>query len=276
MSKAKAAIVITPEHRDELLETVPHVSRMPARDVLVFEVSFYGALRVCEIAQLAIDAMLGPRGEILDVIRIAPWTTKRNRGRTIPMHPRIKAALADFLDVYPHAEWVAMSPRDGRMMTPAALGKAMERIYERAGFPGCRSHTGRATCLTEMAKIANLEGCTLEDIQQFAGHKRLETTGKYLGLTGNLSRLVNAIGSHSNKERRMSNGTFEQGNRYWANSPGLRLGHHGRRPRRPGLASEPGGHGNGRRDAERLARRLEHGQASRRKLRKPHPVRRDR
>lgn len=276
MTAAKSAIVLTAEQRDELLETVPHVSRVPARDVLVFELSFFGALRVCEIAQTAVDAMLGPRGEILDFIRIAPWTTKRSRGRAIPMHPRIKAAFADFLDVYPHAEWVALSPRDGRMMSPVALGRAIERIYERAGFPGCRSHTGRATCLTEMAKVANLEGCTLEDVQQFAGHRRLETVARYLGLTGNLSRLVNAIGNHSNKERRMSNGAFEQGNRDRANSPGIRVGYHDWRPRRPGIASEPRGHGNGQRDTERLARRLEHGQGSRRKLRKPHPVRRER
>src|SRR5689334_17140124 len=101
MTEASSAIILRPEHRDELLETIPFVSPMPARDNLIFRLSHFNALRVCEISQLAVDAMLGPRGEILDVIRIAPHMTKGGRGRTIPAHPEVRQAFLEFLDVYP-------------------------------------------------------------------------------------------------------------------------------------------------------------------------------
>ena len=175
-----SAINLTPEQRDELFELIPFISWMPSRDVLIFALSHYQGLRACEIAQIRIDWMLGPRGEILDVIRIAPHMTKRSAGRELPMHPFVRDALADFIDVYPDAEWVAISPRDGRQMTAPTLRRAMQRIYELAGFSACRSHCGRATCLTEMANFANLNGGNIGDVQLFAGHKRLESTASYI------------------------------------------------------------------------------------------------
>src|SRR4051812_15776646 len=60
-----SAIILRPEHRDQLFEAIPFQSTMPARDNLVFSMSFFNGMRVCEIAEMPIDRMLGPRGEIL-------------------------------------------------------------------------------------------------------------------------------------------------------------------------------------------------------------------
>jgi integrase/recombinase XerD len=247
----KSAIILRPEHRDELFEVIPEVSTMPVKDMLIFTLSFFQALRVCEIAQLTVDAMLGPRGDILDHLHIAPHMTKGSRGRVIPLHPITKERLADFLDVY-DVPWIAISPRDGGQMRADALARSIERTYDRAGLPGCRSHTGRATCITEMARRANLEGCTLQEVQYFAGHKRLETTASYLGPTGCLANLVASMGSDHSTGRRMKD-EEQQGPIYW------------RKPNRVrrdgdvrgtfvGTSSLLDGDRHGRRDAERLDR----------------------
>jgi integrase len=271
-----SAIVLRPEHRDQFFEAIPFQSPMPARDNLVMSMSFFEAMRVCEIAEIEIDKMLGPRGEIFGFIRIEPETTKRD-GRTIPMHPRVRQALVEFLDAYPEAEWVAISPRDlrpnARPMTAAALGRAMERLYRNCGFGGCCSHTGRATCITEMASMANMYGCNLAEVQRFAGHKRLETTANYLGATGNITSLVDALGNHHHQKGRNDIAKENSGPIYWTPES---LGGAARRPSRPDVTSQPCADGDGRRDAERLAARDAHRARSRRKLRQNRPFRRDR
>jgi integrase/recombinase XerD len=266
-----SAIILRPEHRDELFETIPFESSMPARDMLVFSLSHFEALRVCEIAKLEIGKLLGPRGEILDFIRVEPHTSKRD-GRTIKMHPRVRQALEDFLDVYPDADWVAISPRGGPPLTAAALGRAMERLYRDCGFGGCRSHTGRATCLSEMARLANLYGCNLAEVQRFAGHKRLETTANYLGATGNLAGLVDAIGTN-NHERRDSSADKKSTPTYWTPASRRRFA---RRASGPHAAGQSRPDSDGRSDEERLAAREQRDRKSRRKLRQHRPFRRDR
>jgi hypothetical protein len=201
-----SAIALDPEETRELLETIPFVSSMPARDNLMVKLSFRAGQRRCEIAQTRIDALLGPRGEISDHIRIAPRMTKGSKGRVIRMHPEIRDAVIEFMNVYPDAEWIAIAPHTGRQMTAAAVGTALERLYRDAGFGGCTSHTGRATCLTELARYANLHGGSLRDVQLFAGHKRLETIMSYLGASEAQSDMVLALGSRSNREGRLNHG----------------------------------------------------------------------
>lgn len=273
-----SAIILKPEHRDEFFEILPYVSRMPARDNLVFRCSFFGAMRVCEIADLDVDSTLGPRGEILDCIRIKPGSTKGSEGRTIKMHRLIREALEDLLDVYPDATCVAISPRDGRQMKAGTLGRAMERLYRDAGFAGCRSHTGRASCITEMATLANLHGSHLGEVQRFAGHKQLETTAGYLGATGSIGDLVDALGSNTNTNtnrggRRNKHEKARPAPTYW--EPSLQRSPAGRQGR-SAIAREPRSDGHGGRDAERLASRDAAKRRSRRKLRQNRPARRDR
>lgn len=270
-----SAINLTPEQRDELFELIPFVSQMPTRDVLIFALSHYQGMRACEIAQLKIDWMLGPRGEILDIIRIAPFMTKRDTSRPLPMHPFTREALADFIDVYPEAEWVAISPRNGRQMKTPALRAAMKRIYELTGFSACRSHCGRATCLTEMANSANLYGGNLGDVQRFAGHKRLESTASYISPSGRLADLVRSLGTKHPKNGRTRNGAPSSRRPQRTTSyqvETLRV----ERQAAPRASRESRADSDGRRDEERLAKRREHKRRARRKLRRTRPQKRER
>lgn len=192
-----------------LFELIETWSLRPEIDALLLAFSFWGALRVGEIANLTPDAVLDPRGNLCEVIRIT--FTKGRRGRTIFMHPEIRALLQRFFAKHRHSGWFAVSPRDGRQMSPAALGMHFKRIYDELGFIGCTSHSGRATCITELARRAGEFGCSLEDVKRFAGHKHLSSTERYLRPSERGRELVHALGrgfQHHpfNQQRRKNHG----------------------------------------------------------------------
>jgi integrase len=246
--------MLTQEQVQLLLQLIPTISTVPARDMLIFTLSLFAAMRPCEIAHLFIDQMLGPSGEILDYIRILPGSSKGDEGRTLDMHPLIRAALEEFMDVYPGVEWVAFSPQKGRkQLNPGTLGLAMKRVYEKAGLLGCTGHSGRATATTELASFANLHGGSLRDVQEFVGHKHLETTAGYLRKSGAIRDMVWALGTGHNKKARLNHGTRKQATRYRARqSPSVRRDDDatwgGLLP-----AGQPHADRDGRRNAERAA-----------------------
>ena len=195
-----------------LFERLEEASRHPVVDRVLMTLGHRGALRVSEIAGLTVDAVLDPRGRLRDEIRIS--VTKGHVGRTIDMHPEIRDAIERFFWTYPRTGWFAMSPRDGRQMTKAAVGQRIARLYEDLGFIGCTSHTGRATCITELATRCTEFGCSLWEVMQFAGHKHLSSTARYLRPSGRGRDLVHALGSRNpfNPTRRREYG-FESTSR---------------------------------------------------------------
>jgi hypothetical protein len=155
--------------------------------------------------------------------------TKGSRGRVIPMSPEIRECIEEFIDVYPWADWFAISPRDGRQMRPATLAAHFDRLYKQIGFVGCTSHTGRASCITELAQNCTRHGGSLRDVQYFAGHKSLETTARYIGLSDAQPAMVRNLGGQFNKERRFNNerGKIRHRSEHASASRTARLEEHG-------------------------------------------------
>lgn len=274
--KRGSAVTLSQQQVLLFLQLIPIISTMPARDMLVFTLSFFAGLRPCEIAHLMIDQMLGPSGEILDYIRILPGTTKREVGRTVPMHSLIRAALEEFMDVYPGFEWVAIGKnKGGEQAKPNTLSKDMARTLTKAGFAGCTGHSGRATLTTELARAANLHGGSLKDVQDIVGHKHLETTAGYLRRSGAARDMINALGTGHNKKGRLDHGTQKQGARYRASKQaGIRRDDDaswaGLLP-----SGQPHADRNGRRNEDRAATWAELNRPKQRKPRQHRPQQRD-
>ena len=55
--------------------------RHHARDRLALLLTHWAGMRVCEVAPLTIDKVIGPAGEVLDEFRLDTDQTKGNRGR---------------------------------------------------------------------------------------------------------------------------------------------------------------------------------------------------
>jgi integrase/recombinase XerD len=173
------------------------------RNVLMVLLNFRQAMRAVEISHLRKDDFRSPAGTLPDHIRIRPEATKGSKGRTLPLHWETREAALDFFDAYPDAEFIAFESRNPhRQMTPGHVKVWFHRTYKKLGFEGFSSHSGRRTCLSQMAREANNHGGSLVDVQRFAGHARLSSTETYIDPSSDaLRRMVNSLGQQSSERR---------------------------------------------------------------------------
>jgi len=165
----------------KLLSFVQEHSATPERDRLMLLLSFKAGLRAGEIAQIDLPAMTDAEGEIAKKIVVSRRIAKKGREREIPMNPDIRKALASFRKKYPGISNIAVASHDPKQtMTPNTVAQYLRRLFLRAGFEGCSSHSGRRTFGTTLARRANNFGHSLRDVQRLMGHARLDTTERYI------------------------------------------------------------------------------------------------
>lgn len=143
--------------------------------------SFKAGLRACEIAGLTWPMVLTCTAKLGPTVNVARHIAKHGRGRRIPMHSELAAALGRL-----HVE--AGRPRGGpvilserqRHMTPRSVVNWFRDTYAQVGLEGCSSHSGRRTFITRSARMLARTGGSLRDIQELAGHQALTTTERYI------------------------------------------------------------------------------------------------
>jgi integrase len=91
----KQAKILSDEQTSSLL-VFASSTRNPRRNHLILLLSLKAGLRAGEIANLTWDMVLGPTGEIGQVIELRDCAAKKNSGRRIPIHPSLRAALTEF------------------------------------------------------------------------------------------------------------------------------------------------------------------------------------
>jgi integrase/recombinase XerD len=119
-------------------------------------------------------------------------TTKSGKDRKMPMHPELKDALISLRKIRPDDENIIYA-ESGGYMTTNNLTVYMWRLYQRTGFDGASSHSGRRTFITSLSRKHNLHGCSLKDVQLLAGHAHLATTESYVEPSDRAKNLVKAI-----------------------------------------------------------------------------------
>jgi integrase/recombinase XerD len=82
---------------------------------------------------------------------------------------------------------------DESAYTANNLQRRVGRLYERAGFHGCSSHSGRRTAITQAARRMGAHGCSIVDVKEFAGHAFLSSTLPYVDLSDNARSMVVGI-----------------------------------------------------------------------------------
>lgn len=178
----------------KLLSYIDQHSATPERDRLMLLLSFKAGLRAGEIAQIDMSALTDAEGAIAKKIVVSRKIAKKGREREIPMNPDIRKALAAFRKKYPNATYIAVSPHDDNPhMTPNTVAQYLRRVFHRAGFEGCSSHSGRRTFGTTLARRANNFGNSLRDVQKLMGHARLDTTERYIDAAHNTFSLVASL-----------------------------------------------------------------------------------
>jgi integrase/recombinase XerD len=180
--QGKQAKVLTPRQESMVLHQLGRM-RYPRRDAVLFLLSVKAGLRAKEIAALTWAMVTDAGGQVADAMQLENRASKGKSGRTIPLHPALRAALealhqersGDLAPGHP----VIFSER-GRGMRADAVRLWFHRLYASLGLTGCSSHSGRRTFITRAARKVAEAGGSLRDVQQLAGHASLAMTQRYI------------------------------------------------------------------------------------------------
>lgn len=220
----RRAQVLTKEQYAQV-EKIVRAGEHPLRDEAAVRLSYFAGLRAGEIAKLRWKtALLDVNGDISDTLRINSDVGKRAVERVIPLDAKTIELLKRLRKASPEQEFVfyalhnnitptlPMFDRKGKpvigadgvqarvpnpdfkpgSVSPNAVVQFFKRLYAKVGFEGASSHSGRRTFITQRARVANNLGCSLRDVQELAGHRRLETTAAYIEPSNSQRKLVAA------------------------------------------------------------------------------------
>jgi integrase len=118
MEQGKQANNITRAQERAILEHLK-TTRQPARDRAIFLLSVKAGLRAKEIAGLMWEMVTDATGEIADAIALPDKASKGKSGRTIYLHPELRAAL------------VALHDGAGRPCHQVNAWRRYERLHSR-------------------------------------------------------------------------------------------------------------------------------------------------
>src|SRR5580692_8921208 len=112
--------------------------RHAVRDRAIIMLSVKAGLRAAEIAGLTWGMVLDAQAQIGDVIELQDSVAKRGGGRTIPMHPALKFALAHLHDASSvGSETPVIQSERGAAMRASSIVNWFAELYRRAGLTGC-------------------------------------------------------------------------------------------------------------------------------------------
>jgi len=159
--------------------------RHAERDRLALLLTHWAGMRVCEVAALTVDKVIGPSGEVLDEFRLDIAQTKGKHGRTVLVNQRLRREIALYLKSHPHlfsTDPLLLSQkanRRARGFSANTLCQLINMIYREAGIMGATSHSGRRGFITELAN----HSVGIKVIMELAGHRQLGTTQRYISVT---------------------------------------------------------------------------------------------
>jgi site-specific recombinase XerD len=156
----------------------------PVRNRLMVALAYDGALRREELVQLEV----GDFEPAYSLVHLRAETTKSKRSCEVAYGQASAQLFAEYL-AYRRGRFGrldgALLRSESRRNAGAPLGlsswsKIVEGISERSGLPRLATHTFRHLRLTDLARAE----WTIDQIAQYAGHRDLSTTMRYIHLSG--------------------------------------------------------------------------------------------
>ena len=168
-------------------------TRYPARDRVMLLLSAKAGLRAAEIAGLTWPMVLDAGRQLADRIALADSIAKKGSGRSIPVHPLLRASLSTLRRQTDSEGHVIKSER-GVALRPGSVVNWFKAFYASLGLLGCSSHSGRRTFITLAARRVSKSGGSIRDVQVLAGHRNLAHTQRYIEPSSQSQRrLVNLL-----------------------------------------------------------------------------------
>ena len=188
----KQAKILSAHALDQLLAYAAQ-TRKPLRNAVIVLLSAKAGLRAGEIAKLSWAMVLDANGRVGDAIELQDKAAKKGSGRSIPIHPSLRAAL-EALAVQSKGEGFVIESARGGAMDSMSIVVWFNRAFHVLDLKGCSSHSGRRTFITRAARLVHRAGGSLRDVQLLAGHRSIQTTQGYIdGDTDAQRKLVSMI-----------------------------------------------------------------------------------
>ncbi|ONI88150.1 hypothetical protein ALI22I_19630 [Saccharothrix sp. ALI-22-I] len=179
----------------------------PVRNRLMVTFAYDGALRREELVSLE----PGDLEPAWSLIHLRAETTKSRRAREVSFGATSAQLLVAYLrqrgERFGRVDgglFLSESRRNrGEPVGRSSWSKIVTGIAKRAGVPQLSTHTFRHLRLTDLARA----GWSIDEIAQYAGHRDLSTTLKYIHLSGRelAAKLHKATRSlHADRERRLA------------------------------------------------------------------------
>lgn len=163
------------------------LTKHAGRNRAAIALSYYGGLRVGEIAALTWDDVVDRDGQVREVIQLRAETTKTDESRAVFVGDKLKKELVQYVRTLtekqaPEAPFLLTHKRTA--FSPNTLCQLFGHLYQEAGIDGASSHSGRRWFITKLAH----SGISPKVIMTLAGHKNLTTTQRYIEVNDELMR----------------------------------------------------------------------------------------
>ena len=171
------------------MKHVKHVKQIKQHMTqLMFLLSVDAGLRAKEIASVSWEMLTDASGALTDEIRLQDKASKGKSGGVIFISKRLGEALTTFADTQKMSGTIIKSERGGSMSAQSVTNWFFS-LYQRLGYEGCSSHSGRRTAITRWSRKISCGG-SLRDVQSLARHSSLQMTQRYIEVSEDAMRKV--------------------------------------------------------------------------------------
>ena len=191
MPRAKGAKLghardLTDEEVRNVIAVTKGRSRHAQRDVAILQFSLGLGLRASEIAALEWRHVMGPTGDIGEVLTLDPEAQKYGAKEVrMRLSEQLVESLEGLLNEaklkgnYEPTDPIFRSQRTGDRFTSQGMIDHFRRLYVRAGV-NASSHSGRRYFITRAARMVPTIGGSIQDVRALARHRFLATTQLYI------------------------------------------------------------------------------------------------
>ena len=174
------------------INTTKHAARNRAMVLM----TFWGGMRIGEVAATKIGDVLAADGTIKTEIRLTAEQTKGKHARTVILAEKLRKELLSYLQQrFNIKQLIALSytdkmskalfntqKRDGFTANTACYHFHM--LYKAAGLDGASSHSGRRSFLS----LLSSKSVPLKILMELAGHRQAQTTMRYINVTTDMKK----------------------------------------------------------------------------------------
>lgn len=181
MALSKQAKILS-KHQQSAILSYLDTTRYPMRNKLIFLLSVRAGLRAKEIAFITWRMVTDAENNILDCIALENTASKGMSGGVIWMNNDLRKALTEYqklCKITKPTDRIIQTAR-GSKTSAQVIVNMFRGWYQKLGYDGCSSHSGRRTFITNASRKISTVGGSMRDVQILARHSSLQTTQRYI------------------------------------------------------------------------------------------------